>query len=125
MYKTCFLVKGEHSVHTRTHVQTHTHTQVTLLLLYEPHTHNDVPKLSLVTFNTKISEQTLKKKKKNSQWNSAAQYVDFWAVIAYLHCFCFIRFTLLSLTQSGTTSKTRLLRVEAPMEQLTALKCEA
>lgn len=59
MYKTCFLVKGEHSAHTHTHVQTHTHTQVTLLLLYEPHTHNDVPKLSLLTFNTKISEQTL------------------------------------------------------------------
>lgn len=56
MYKTCFLVKGEHSAHT--HILTHTHTQVTLLL-YEPHTHNDVPKLSLLTFNTKISEQTL------------------------------------------------------------------
>ncbi len=46
MYKTCFLVKGEHSLHTKTHTHTHTHTHtVTIHLLYKPHTHNNVPKL--------------------------------------------------------------------------------
>lgn len=59
MYKTCFLVKGEHSVHTHTH--THTHI-VALHLLYKPHTQQCAQTQSLVTFNTKISGQTLLEK---------------------------------------------------------------
>lgn len=36
MYKTCFLVKGEHSLHTKTHA--HTHTQL-LSTCYISHIH--------------------------------------------------------------------------------------
>lgn len=38
MYKTCFLVKGEHSLHTQRHTHTHTHTQL-LFTCYISHIH--------------------------------------------------------------------------------------
>ena len=60
MYKTCFLVKGEHSVHTHTHAHTHI---VTLHLLYKPHTHNNVPKLRVwLLLIQKYQDKTLLEK---------------------------------------------------------------
>lgn len=61
MYKTCFLVKGEYSVHTLTRTQI-----VTLHLLFKPHTQQCAQTQSLVTFNTKISGQTPFRKKKKT-----------------------------------------------------------
>lgn len=64
MYKTCFLVKGEHLVHTHTLAHIHTLTRtVTLHVLYKPHTHHDVPKLRVwLLLIQKYQEQTLLEK---------------------------------------------------------------
>lgn len=78
MYKTCFLVKGEHSVH----------THVTLHLLYKPHTHHNVPKLGVWLLLIQKYQDKHFMKKKILPLNSAAQYFNFWNMIAYfLHFF--------------------------------------
>lgn len=68
MYKTCFMVKGEHSVHTHTHsTNGHIHT-LTFLKLCKPHAYTQqCAQTQSGYFNTKISRQTFSEKEKQNK----------------------------------------------------------